>query len=145
MLYQLQEELKQAMKKGDKAAMIGFRNIIGKLKAAQIDKGEILNEEESIKILKSATKQLKESVDQYQKGGREDLAEKELFELSLIDKYLPEQLTTHEIRKVVKDVIQSIGAESMHDMGSVMGMVMNELVGAADGKLVQKVVQKELS
>ena len=79
MLDQLQEELKQAMKKGDKAAMIGFRNIIGKLKAAQIDKGEILNEEESLKILKSATKQLKESVDQYQKGGREDLAEKEFL------------------------------------------------------------------
>ncbi|SVA96364.1 uncharacterized protein METZ01_LOCUS149218, partial [marine metagenome] len=81
MLDQLQKELITAMKNGDKAAMIGFRNIIGKLKAAQIDKGEILNDEESMKILKSTTKQLKESIDHYQKGGREELAEKELFEL----------------------------------------------------------------
>ncbi len=125
--------------------MIGFRNIIGKLKAAQIDKGEILNDEESMKILKSTTKQLKESIDHYQKGGREELAEKELFELSLIDKYLPEQLSTDEIRKVVKDVVQVTGAESIQDMGRVMGMVMKKLSGTADGKLVQKVVQDELS
>ena len=92
MLNQLQEELKIAMKDRDKAAMIGLRNIIGKLNASQIDKGEDLNEEESLKILKSAAKQLKESVEQYNKGGREDLAEKQLFELSLIKKYLPDQL-----------------------------------------------------
>jgi hypothetical protein len=145
MLDQLQKELITAMKNGDKAAMIGFRNIIGKLKAAQIDKGEILNDEESMKILKSTTKQLKESIDHYQKGGREELAEKELFELSLIDKYLPEQLSTDEIRKVVKDVVQVTGAESIQDMGRVMGMVMKKLSGTADGKLVQKVVQDELS
>ena len=81
------------MKDGDKATMTGLRNIIGKLKAAQIDKGESLNEEESMKILKSTAKQLKESVEQYNKGGREDLAEKELSEQNLrsnIDQYLDE-------------------------------------------------------
>jgi hypothetical protein len=144
MLNQLQEELKVAMKGGDKAAMTGLRNIIGKLKAAQIDKGESLNEEESMKILKSTAKQLKESVEQYNKGGREDLVQKELFELSLIEKYLPEQLSEDKIRDLVKTTIQSAGAESMQDMGRVMGILMQELAGTADGKLVQQIVQEEL-
>ncbi len=145
MLNQLQEELKVAMKSGDKATMIGLRNIIGNLKAAQIDKGESLNEEESMQILKSAAKQLKESVEQYNKGGREDLAEKELFELSLIEKYLPEQLSEDKIRDVVNKTILSAGAESMQDIGRVMGILMQELAGSADGKLVQQIVQDELS
>ena len=105
MLNQLQEELKIAMKSGDKARMTGLRNIIGKIKGTQIDKGEILTKEETLKILKSSVKQLKESIEQYQNGGRDDLAEKELFELSLLDKYLPEQLSEGEIRKFVKEII----------------------------------------
>ena len=145
MLDQLQEELKTAMKAGDKPRMTGLRNIIGKLKASQIDKGEELTGDESLKILKSAAKQLKESVEQYQKGGRDDLAEKELFELSLLEKYLPEQISEGKIRDAVKNTIQSSGAESMQDMGRVMGLLMKELAGTADGKLVQKIVQEELS
>ena len=145
MLNQLQEELKVAMKGGDKASMTGLRNIIGKLKAAQIDKGESLNEEESMKILKATAKQLKESVEQYNKGGREDLVQKELFELSLIQKYLPVQLSEDKIRDLIKTTIQSAGAESMQDMGRLMGILMQELAGTADGKLVQQIVQEELS
>ena len=145
MLDQLQEELITAMKAGDKPRMTGLRNIIGKLKASQIDKGEELTSDESLKILKSAAKQLKESVEQYQKGGRDDLAEKELFELSLLEKYLPEQISEGKIRDAVKNTIQSSGAESMQDMGKVMGMLMKELAGTADGKLVQQIVLEELS
>ena len=144
MLNQLQDELIIAMKSGDKAAMIGLRNIIGKLKAFQIDKGEPLTKEEGLKILKSASKQLRESVEQYKKGGRDDLAEKELFELSLLDKYLPEQLSEGEIRKIVKETLQTSGAESMQDMGRVMGMLMKKIAESADGKLVQKIVREEL-
>ena len=145
MLGQLQEELISAMKTSDKPRMTGLRNIIGKLKASQIDKGEELTSDESLKILKSAAKQLKESVEQYQKGGRDDLAEKELFELSLLEKYLPEQISEGKIRDAVKNTIQSSGAESMQDMGRVMGLLMKELASTADGKLVQKIVQEELS
>ena len=145
MLDQLQEELISAMKTGDKPRMTGLRNIIGKLKASQIDKGEDLTGDESLKILKSAAKQLKESVEQYKKGGRDDLAEKELFELSLLDKYLPEQLSQDEVRTTVKNTIKSTGAESMQDMGKVMGAVMKELADTADGKLVQQIVQEELN
>ena len=145
MLDQLQEELISAMKAGDKPRMTGLRNIIGKLKASQIDKGEELTDDESLKILKSAAKQLKESVEQYKKGGRDDLAEKELFELSLLDNYLPEQLSRDEIRTTVKNTIKSTGAKSMQEMGKVMGAVMKELAETADGKLVQKIVQEELN
>ena len=145
MLNHLQDELKIAMKARDKATMTGLRNIIGKLKAYQIDKGAPLTKEDALKILKSSTKQLRESVEQYKKGGRDDLAEKELFELSLLDKYLPEQLSEGKIREIVKETIQASGAESMQDMGRVMGMLMKELAESADGKLVQQIVQKELS
>ena len=144
MLDQLQEELKIAMKAGEKAKMMGLRNIIGKIKAAQIDKGETLTDKESLKILKTATKQLKESIDQYQKGGRDDLAEKEAFELTLLEKYLPEQLSEEQIRQTVKN-IKNTGAGSMQNMGKVMGATMQELAGSADGKIVQKIVQEELS
>ena len=144
MLDQLQEELIAAMKAGDKPGMTGLRNIIGKLKASQIDKGEVLTVEESLKILKSTAKQLKESVEQYQKGGRDDLADKESFELSLLEKYLPEQLSEGKIRDAVKNTIQSSNAESMQDMGRVMGLLMKKLAGTVDGKLVQKIVQEEL-
>ena len=145
MLDQLQEELKIAMKAGEKAKMMGLRNIIGKIKAAQIDKGETLTNEESLKILKTAAKQLKESIDQYQKGGRDDLAEKEAFELTLLEKYLPEQLSEEHLRQTVKNIVKNTGAGSMLDMGKVMGATMQELAGSADGKIVQKIVQEELS
>jgi len=145
MLDQLQEELKIALKAGEKAKMMGLRNIIGKIKATQIDKGETLTNEESLKILKTAAKQLKESIDQYQKGGRDDLAEKEAFELTLLEKYLPEQLSEEHIRQTVKNIVKNTGAGSMLDMGKVMGATMQELAGSADGKIVQKIVQEELS
>ena len=145
MLDQLQEELKIALKAGEKMKMMGLRNIIGKIKAAQIDKGETLTNEESSKILKTAAKQLKESIDQYQKGGRDDLADKEAFELTLLEKYLPEQLSEEQIRQTVKNIVKNTGAGSMQDMGKVMGATMQELAGSADGKLVQKIVQEELS
>ena len=145
MLDQLQEELKIAMKAGEKAKMMGLRNIIGKIKATQIDKGETLTDEESLKILKTAAKQLKESLDQYRKGGRDDLAEKEAFELTLLEKYLPEQLSEEHIRQTVKNIVKNTGSGSMQDMGKVMGATMQELAGSADGKIVQKIVQEELS
>jgi len=145
MLNQLQKELVVAMKAEEKAKMMCLRNIIGKLKATKIDKGESLTDEESLKILKSAAKQLKESIDQYQKGGRDDLAEEEAYELSLLEQYLPEQLSEEIIRETVKNIVENTGAESIQDMGKVMGAAMKEFAGSADGKLVQKIVQEELS
>ena len=145
MLLLLQEELKSAMKAKDKATLTGLRNIIGKLKAQRIDKGEDLTDQECIQILQSSVKQLKDSIEQYEKGGRDDLAKVETFELKLIEKYLPEQLSEEEIRILVQKTIKSTGAKSMQDMGGVMGSVMKNLAGAVDGKVVQKIVQEKLS
>ena len=145
MLDLLQEELKAAMKAKDKATLTGLRNIIGKLKAQRIDKGEDLTDQECIQILQSSVKQLKDSIEQYEKGGRDDLAEVEAFELKLIEKYLPEQLSEDDVRTLVRKTIKSTEAKSMQDMERVMGAIMKHLAGAADGKMVQRIVQGELS
>ena len=145
MLSLLQEELIIAMKARDKATLTGLRNIIGKLKTCQIDKGEKLTEQESINILQSIAKQLKDSIQQYQNGGREDLAETEAFELKLIEKYLPEQLSKNNVRRLVQKTIASTKAKSMNDMGQLMGILMNELSGSADGNMVQQIVKEELN
>ena len=145
MLALVQEDLKTAMKEKDKAALVGIRNILGELKARQIDKGEKLSDEESIKTLFSFAKQLKDSIKQYKGCGRNDLAEVEEFELSLVEKYLPKQLSEDEIRISVQNTIESTGAKSMQDMGRVMGTVMQELAYVADGKKVQNIVQEELN
>ena len=138
MLNQLQKELAVAMKATEKAKIMALRNIMGKLKAAKIDKGKSLTPEESQKILNSAAKQLKESIEQYQKGGRDDLVQEEAYELSLLEKYLPKQLSKEIIKVTVKNIIENTGAKSMQDMGQVMGIAMKEFAGYADGKLVQK-------
>tara|TARA_B100000945_G_C20195506_1_gene508904 strand:- start:106 stop:546 length:441 start_codon:yes stop_codon:yes gene_type:complete len=145
MIILLQEELKKAMKKQDKDTVLGLRNMIGKLKARQIDKGTELNDDECIKVLKSSAKQLKESINQYNNGGREDLAKKESFELILIQKYLPEQLPNEAIQKLVQDIIQDKGFSGLQDMGKVMGIIMSQISGEADGKIVQKIVTNELN
>ena len=145
MLSLLQEELVKAMKAKDRATLIGIRNMIGKLKSLQIDKGKDLTKQESIQILQSSAKQLKDSIRQYKKGGRDDLADIEAFELKLINKYLPKQLSEDEIRSLIQKTIISCGTTSMQDMGRIMGIVMKELMGTADGKIVQKIVQEELN
>ena len=144
MLALLQEELKAAMKAKKRRTLIGLRNIIGKLKARQIDKGEDLTIQECIQILQSSAKQLKDSILQYEQGGRNDLAEVETFELKLIEKYLPKQLSENELRTLIRKTIEFTRAKSMQDMGRVMGTAMKELAGTADGKIVQKIVQEEL-
>ena len=145
MINSLQEELKKAMKRQDKDTVLGLRNMIGKLKARQIDKGIELNDDECIKVLKSSAKQLKESIRQYNNGGREDLAEKEVFELTLIEKYLPEQLSNEAIQKLVQNIIQNKGFAGMQDMGKVMGIIMSQISGEADGNIVQEIVKTELN
>ena len=145
MLEEVQEELIAAMKTKDKATLIGLRNIIGKLKTKNIEKGTFLTNQECVQILQSLEKQLKDSILQYKKGGRNDLAKIEEFELKLLEKYLPEQLSTDEIRKKVQHSIKSIGAKSIQDIGQVMGATMKELSGSANGNIVMKIVQEELS
>ncbi|MEE2858319.1 MAG: GatB/YqeY domain-containing protein [Candidatus Neomarinimicrobiota bacterium] len=145
MLSLLQNKLIEAMKNKDKPTIMGIRNIIGKIKAKKIDKGADLTDEECLQILNSSAKQLKESISQYEKAERNDLADVEKFELSILKKFLPKQLSNEKIRLIVKTNIEKINAKSIQDMGRVMGMVMKDVMGAADGKIVKEIVQEELS
>ena len=137
-------DMKSAMKAGEKSKLGALRNLIGKVKAKQIDSGKDLTTDECIKVMASAAKQLKDSIQQYKDGGRDDLAENEAFELSIVERYLPEQMNEDDVRAIVKKTIASVGAKSMKDMGKVMGTAMQAVGGEADGAIVQKMVREEL-
>ena len=138
-------DMKSAMKAGEKSELGALRNLIGKVKAKQIDSGKDLTTDECIKVMASAAKQLKDSIQQYKDGGRDDLAENEAFELSIVERYLPEKMSEDDVRAIVKKTIADVGAESMKDMGKVMGTAMQAVGGEADGSIVQKMVREELS
>ena len=145
MLSTLMNDMKSAMKAGEKSKLGALRNLIGKVKAKQIDNGKELTTDECIKVMASAAKQLKDSIQQYKDGGREDLAANEAFELSIVERYLPEQMSEDDVRAIVKKSIADVGAESLKDMGKVMGAAMQAVGGEADGSIVQKMVREELS
>ena len=145
MLSRLMNDMKSAMKAGEKAELGALRNLIGKVKAKQIDSGKTLTDDECIKIMATSAKQLKDSIHQYKNGGRDDLAENEAFELSIVERYLPEQMSEDDVRAIVQKTIADVGAESMKDMGKVMGVAMQAVGGEADGSIVQKMVREELS
>ena len=144
MIEQITDDLKIAMKLQDKPKIIGLRNLLGKLKAKQIDKGEQLNETECIAILNSAAKQLKDSIEQYSNANRLDLIEKEKYELTLVDNYLPEPISEDEITIEITKIISENNAQSMADMGKIMGIVMGKFSGTVDGNVVQKIVKEKL-
>ena len=145
MLSILMDDMKSALKAGQKSELGALRNLIGKVKAKQIDNGKDLTKDECIIVMTSAAKQLKDSIQQYKDGGREDLAENEAFELSIVERYLPEQMSEDDVRAIVKKSIADVGAESLKDMGKVMGAAMQAVGGEADGSIVQKMVREELS
>ena len=138
-------DMKSAMKAGEKSELGALRNLIGKVKAKQIDSGRDLTTDECIKVMASSAKQLKDSIQQYKDGGRDDLAENEAFELSIVERYLPEKMSEDDVRAIVKKTITDVGAESMKNMGKVMGAVMQAVGVEADGSIVQKIVREELS
>ena len=141
----LVDDMKSAMKSGDKMLLGSIRMLRAQLKNASIAKGKDLSDEDVIEILSREAKKRKESLELYKKGGRADLVEKEEKELAIITSYLPEQLSQDEIEKIVDEIIAETGAESLRDMGKVMGAVMQKVKGRADGKIVQEIVKKKLS
>lgn len=104
-----------------------------------------LSEEQYLAVLTKAAKQRKDSITQFVDGDREDLAEIERKELEIIEAYLPEMMSEDEVRKNVQDKIQQLGASGLQDMGKVMGQLMAQLRGKADGALISKLVKEELS
>ena len=103
---------------------------------------EGLNEDEELQILKREVKKRKDSIEQYTSGGREDLAEKEKQELEFIQKYLPEEMSEEEVKKIVKEVITSIGEVAPSQFGQIMNQVMAKTKGQADGNVVSKIVRE---
>ena len=145
MIESIKKNLTDAMRNKDKPRMITLRNILAKIKLKEIEKGEPLDKNEVISVLITMGKQLRDSIEQYKNGGREDLAENEAIELGIIKEYLPEQMGEDEIRKCIREMISSSGASGSSDIGKVMGPVMAKLQGRADGKIVNQLVREELS
>lgn len=146
---QIMADLKEAMKQKQQERLRVLRSLKAKLLEKEISErkggeGE-LNDEQVVEVLMKAAKQRKESIEQFEEGDREDLAENEREELAIIESYLPEMLSEDEIREVARKKIDDMGAEDMSDMGRVMGAMMQELKGQAEGSKVSKVVKEELS
>ena len=140
-------EIKAAMKAKDSVALESLRAIKSAILIAQTDKGAggELSEEDEIKLVQKLVKQRKDSASIFNEQGRNDLAEPELAQVAVIEKFLPAQLSEEEIEKVVVNTITSVGATGMQDMGKVMGIVSKELAGQADGKTISTIVKSKLS
>jgi len=146
---QIMADLKEAMKNKEKERLRVLRSLKSKMLEREINErkgGEAeLSDEQAIEVLMKAAKQRKESIEQFEEGGRDDLASSEQEELEVIESYLPEMLSEEEVRDVAREKIEELGAEDMSDMGQVMGVLMQELKGKAEGSVVSKVVKEELS
>jgi len=144
---QLQEELKQSMLLKDAFKTSVLRMLISAIGYSEIQKGlgYEASEEDVMSAIEKQVKQRKDSIEQYEKAGRNDLVDKEKKELELLEKYLPEQMGEEEIRNLIKEAISQTGATTMADMGNVMGALMPKTKGKADGSLVSKIVREELS
>lgn len=156
----LQQELTNALKNKDTVA----RSVLGMLMTAiqnkglakrtqysktvtdidELQKQSILTDEEVVEVIASEVKKRKDAKEQFIAGDRKDLAEKEQTEIDVLAKYLPEQLSDEEVKQAVTQVISQMGAQGPSDMGRVMGSVMKELKGKADGSLVQRFVKEAL-
>ena len=140
----IQSDMYQAMKSGEKETANTLRNVLAKLKDKQIEKRTDLTQEEEIKTLQTLVKQRKESIDLYQKGGRDELVDQETKEMDIINSYLPKMMDDEKIKEIVESVIKDTGASSMADMGKVMPEVMKLGKGLINGKTAQQFVSEQL-
>ena len=143
---QIMEELKTAMKSKDVVALQALRAVKSAFLLAKTETGagDDLTEDQEMKIIQKQVKQRKDSAAIFIDQGRQDLADPELAEIAVLEKFLPEALSEDAIEKVVLETIAKTGAEGMKDMGKVMGMVSKELAGQADGKTISTLVKKNL-
>jgi uncharacterized protein len=142
----IQSELSEAMRSKDQLRLSVLRMMKSAVKNKEVDKMKPLEEAEVIAVLTTLIKQRKDSVDQFRKGGREELAQKEEAEIKIIQEYLPAAASDDEIRGAIQEAIQETGAASMKDMGKVMKATMMRLAGkTADGSRVSQLVKEKLS
>lgn len=143
----ISEDIKAAMKARDKVRLDTLRNVKKVFLEAKTAPGanDTLADADALKIIQKLAKQGKETAQTYMDNGRQDLADGELAQVSVLEEYLPKQLSETEIEERVKSIITETGASSMKDMGRVMGLASKQLAGQADGKLVSEVVKRLLA
>ena len=139
------EDVKHAMRARDKARLAVLRMVTAAIKQKEVDERVELNETAVLAVLDKMSKQRRESLEQYEKAGREDLANQERFELELLKDYLPEPLAEDELSALIAQAITDTGASSMRDMGNVMGQLRSQVQGRADMKAVSNAVRASLS
>ncbi len=143
---EIMDALKTAMKEKNTVALESLRAVKSALLLAQTQSGAKteLSETDEVKLLQKLVKQRKDSAAIFSEQGRNDLAEPELAQAAVIEKFLPEQMSSEEIEKVIEQIISQSGANSMKDMGKVMGMANAQMAGKADGKTIAALVKEKL-
>jgi hypothetical protein len=137
-------EMVLAAKAKDQVRLSAIRMVKAAMHNREIDLKRKLNEVEFLQLLSSMVKQRKDSIDQFRKGGREDLVEKEEAQLKVIQSFMPQQMSEEDIVREIDTAIREVGAVSIKDMGKVMKVLMPKLTGKADGKIVGEKVKEKL-
>ncbi|MDT8321531.1 MAG: GatB/YqeY domain-containing protein [Xanthomonadales bacterium] len=140
----IQEDVRNAMRSHEREKLSALRLITAALKQKEVDERIELNDEQVLAVLDKMVKQRRESLEQFEKAGREDLAEKERHELTLIQTYLPEPLGEAELEALIRSTIAQVGADSVRDMGKVMSALRGQVQGRADMKAVSQAVKAQL-
>lgn len=141
----LNQEMVLAAKAKDKGRLSALRMMKNSLHNREIDLKRDLNDTEFLQLLSGMVKQRKDSIEQFEKGGRSDLVEKECAELKVIEEFLPSQLSEADLEGMIADAMADVGATSVRDMGRVMKVLMPKITGRADGKVVGEKVKARLS
>lgn len=141
----LNEDLKQAMRDKEVVKRDSIRAINTMIKQIEVDERRVLDDAEVIKLVQRGIKQREEAISQYSAAKRDDLVEKEQSQIDVFMIYLPKQLNDEELEAGMKDIIQEVKAESIKDMGKVMGAASKKFAGVADGKRINEMVKKLLS
>tara|TARA_B100001287_G_scaffold27892_1_gene20064 strand:- start:532 stop:975 length:444 start_codon:yes stop_codon:yes gene_type:complete len=145
LLSDIKNDLKQAMLDKNDLVRDTIRMFLSEVQRFEIDNKEEVDDAKALQIINKMIKQRNDSISQFKEGGREDLADKEQQEVEILSKYKPEQLSEEVIAEKVKSAIQESGAESMQDIGKVMGILKSALAGSADMGLVSKIVKDQLT
>ena len=145
LLSDIKNDLKQAMLDKNDLVRGTIRMFLSEVQRFEIDNKEEVDDAKVLQIINKMIKQRNDSISQFKEGGREDLADKEQQEVEILSKYKPEQLSEEDITEKVKSAIQETGAESMQDIGKVMGVLKSALAGSADMGLVSKIVKDQLA
>ncbi len=142
---QITEDMKSAMKAGEKDRLKAIRLILAAIKQIEVDTREELDEPAVLAVLTKMVKQRRDSIEQFEKGDREDLAAIERAEIAVLNDYLPEQLSAGELAAMIDEIVLSTGAEGIRDMGKVMVQIKLKAVGRADMGALSAIVKERLS